>query len=181
MHRPKGALFSKTLPVSGVRRVFRTNFETRGRHLYTLLSKSVGRDEGLVADIGVVGQDESKLAIRKVGRGRWRVIEPLKEISKGEQSLVKGPHDLWVCCWCCFARVSVPRISNSVLLQGQTILTVAAVKNPLAWFARLTRTHHHRSRRQTCHPGSPWLVAMHLLFARPHPDLRPGPTLGLPK
>lgn len=92
----KGAGFAHRLAVSWIRAVHGANLESCGCQLHALLAESVGRDEGLVADVGVVGQDKGEFAVAKVGAGCWRVIKPLEEVSKGKEALIKGAHRLGI-------------------------------------------------------------------------------------
>lgn len=76
--------FAQRLPVTRVGRVDGADFETDGRHLHALLAELVGREEGLVSDVCVVGQDKGKLAVHPVRRRGRRVIEPLEEVAEWE-------------------------------------------------------------------------------------------------
>lgn len=50
--------------------------------------------ERLIAQVGVILQGKSKLAVSEVAGWRRRVVEPLKEVAEGEEALVECFHDL---------------------------------------------------------------------------------------
>jgi hypothetical protein len=52
--------------------------------------------EGLVSEICIVGQSESKLPVSKIIGWCRAMIEPLEEVTPGEQSLVKTSHNFGV-------------------------------------------------------------------------------------
>lgn len=93
---PESAGFSEGLAVARVGGVDGADFETRGEHLDALLAEEVGGREGLVAQIGVVGEGEGEFAVGEVRRGRGRMVEPLEEVAEGEEALVEGAYDFGV-------------------------------------------------------------------------------------
>jgi len=93
---PESRRFAHGLAVARVGAVLRPDFETRGQHLYALFSQEVGGGEGLVAQVGVVGECEGEFAVGEGGRWDGGVVEPLEEGAEGEKTLVEGAHYLGV-------------------------------------------------------------------------------------
>lgn len=61
-----------------------------------MFSQQVGGGEGLVTDVGVVGEGKGEFAVGEGGRGYGRAVEPLEERPKGEEALVEGAHYFWI-------------------------------------------------------------------------------------
>jgi len=54
----------------------------------------------LISKICVILQCEGKLSMTEVIGRLYGMIQPLKQIAKGKQSLIEGQHDFWVCEVC---------------------------------------------------------------------------------
>lgn len=86
----ESALLADGLAIARVERVLGPDLEADGRHLQTLFAEGVGGGEGLVADVGVVGEDEGEFAVHELGLRRGGGVEPEEEGPEGEEALVKG-------------------------------------------------------------------------------------------
>jgi hypothetical protein len=96
LHGAEHAALAHRLAVARVCAVDGPDFEARGDLLHALLAEHVGRGEGLVAQVGVVGQGEGELAVGEGGRGDGGVVQPLEEEAEGKEALVELAHRLVV-------------------------------------------------------------------------------------
>ena len=93
--RPEGSL-SQRLAVARVGAVHGADLEAARVQAQDVTAQGLERRERLVAQVGVVLQREGELAVAKVVARHGRVVQPLKELSPGEQPLVEGVHHLRV-------------------------------------------------------------------------------------
>jgi hypothetical protein len=93
----------------------------------------VGGGEGLISQVGVVGESKCKLAVAKVvGRGR-AVVEPLEEVAPREEALVEALHYFWIGgfevlpIFAIGERVSVRNCCLSQTREGDVYLDVGVI------------------------------------------------------
>lgn len=94
--RPEGREILELFPIAWIRAVDRTDVKSRRNVVKDILAHEVSCGKGLVSPYGVVLKRVGEFSMRKVVGWRRAVIQPLEEISPGEEALIECAHDLGV-------------------------------------------------------------------------------------